>query len=1057
MSFRIRVLGNIEICSGDRKSSPGSPKEALTLAALAWDSGRSVSMETMIQRVWDDPPSKPRTSLHTYISRIRRAMTKTAGEHAPQLYVRTHAYRLDAIPEAIDVHRYLSLTKQAEDLSGRGGFPDALATLDEAERLWRGDPLAGLPGTWAAGIREVLTEKLVAATTLRAHVLLHMGRFAETVSAVSPWAERRPDDEILAQHLLLALYGCGRLPEAHRVLQRIRHHLIRELGTEIGEPLRRIRQGMVDRVPVAELLMLGAAENTVTAAPAPASAPDNLPRDVALVGRSGPLRRLLRGLGQDHEDPPSAIALEAIDGMAGVGKTALAVHAAHRLRERFPDGRLLIDLRAHSATETPMHPDTALTELLRLMGVPAHRIPQDHEQLVAVWRTTMSGRRALIILDNAVGPEQVHPLLPGASPTLVIITSRRRLTSIPGVHPISLDALPPAEAVDLFQQRLGTRRFVNKRMAEEIVALCGYLPLAIEIAASRLLSRPAWSARDLAVRLMNDSNRLQEIRSGSSEVRRVFDVSYRALSPLLRMTFRRLGLHIGAEFGPHAVAALTGTTLDETERALEELLDVHLLQETSSHRFRLHDLLRDYARALSAEEPEAEAAEEIVQRLVEFYLYTADLADRGAYPYRARIDLGLSLSPSLLHLAQTWLGDSGHGQWFVTEAPNLLAILEYVENRGDSRTAALLSHVLTGFLDTEGYLALAQPHLRRAVAHWRGGADPGATSRALLDLSIVSTRRGDYTEASAAAEEALRTAERQSESDVQSEALHQLALAAHYTGNDRKSLALMRRAMVLRSGTPHSFQQARILNTMGIFLLNLDEYQDALAVFIDALSKFREAQDRRGQYRTLNNIAALQEKLGHFHKAQRTYEEAAEMALTIGSRGEYATLQMNLAGVLQKIGAIDRAITLYHEALSVHRDAGDRRRESISLNGLGYCLQLSGRAEESLAYHTSALDLAREIDAANEEVRALRGLGEAECRTDNYVDAAQHLDASLNLARRIQSPSEEAETLASLSFLQQKLGLSEEAVALRGEAEAIAARLKVPLSPPVLRPGRQDI
>ncbi|MGW7293536.1 AfsR/SARP family transcriptional regulator [Streptomyces xiamenensis] len=1049
MHFQILILGNIEIRWGSRHAVPGSPKEALALAALAWDAGRSVSVDTMIHRIWDDPPAKPRASLHPYLSRIRGAMLDIAGQHTPRLRVQAHAYRLEAAPETIDLHRYLSLTERAEGLSERGALHDALRALDEAAELWRGEPLAGLPGTWAAGIRDILAEKALAAATLRARITLRLGRFRETAADLAPLAERHPADETLAEYLLLALYGGGRMAEAHRVLQRVRHHLIRELGSDIGEPLRHLQQGMVSRVPVAELLMPGGGveESGDSAPPPPATAPDNLPRDVTWVGRSVELDRLTHGLGRSSVTSPRPVSIEAIDGMAGVGKTALAIHAAHQLRDRFPDGRLILDLGAHSVTQAPLDTRGGLTELLRLMGTPAHRIPQEHDQLIALWRTTMRDRKALIILDNAAGPEQVRPLLPGSSPTLVIMTSRRRLTSLPEVQPISLDALPSEDAVALFQQRMGEERVIDAADAAEIVRLCGHLPLAIEIAASRLLSRPAWSAGDLVTRLMRDNSRLGEIRNDSGEIRHVFDVSYQALPAVLRMVFRRLGLHIGTQFGPHAIAALTGLSLGETERALEDLLNVHLLQETSPLRFRLHDLLRDYARALSAEERENGISLEMLQRLVEFYLHTADLADRRAYPYRARFELGLSLSPSTLHLAQLWLDDTLHGQWFTTEAPNLLAILEYVTARGDTRLSSMLSHVLAGFLETEGYLSTAQPYLRSAADHWRNGSDPRATSRALLDLSGVSTRKGDYAEARAAAAESLRTAEQHNDSDIQCEALHQLALVSHYTGGDRQALSLIRRALNLRSRNPNSFQRARILNTMGISLLNLDQYQEALTVFIDALTEFRAAGDRRGQYRSLNNVAALQEKLGHLNKARTTYEEAAAMALAIGSRVEYATLQMNLAGVMLKTRDIEQATDLYQQALPTFREAGERRRESISLNGLGGCLQLAGRARESLTYHLSALEIARQLGAANEEVQALRGLGEAEHRTGSYLESAQHLDSSLSLARRIQSPSEEAETLVALGNLKHTLGLAEEAESLHRQADAIVTQLNSP-SPP---------
>ncbi|MEU1670694.1 tetratricopeptide repeat protein [Streptomyces roseifaciens] len=1083
-----RLLGTVELRAGERRNGLGSAKARCTLAALAYDVGRPVSLDTLVHRVWDDdPPKRARDNLYTYVSRIRSALQKVGGDGAPALTSYAHTYILEADPETIDLRRYLGLTARARALAESGDPDRAIRLLDEAARLWRGEPLAGLSGSWAEHVRSTAEAASVSATRTRAVLTMRLGNFADAVAGLSGLARRCPTDESLAGLLALALHGSGRTAEAGRLLRRVTHALVTEHGTDPGEELQRVQQGVLKGVPAIQLL-----PRTAGPGPGPgqerAAVPDNLPHDVPWVGRAEEFHRLSTALAPGPDGPRAVVLLEAIDGMGGVGKTALAVHVAHELRERFPDGRIYLNLRAHATFQEPMGPEDALGQLLRLLGVPAGRLPRALDELTALWRRMLADRRAIVILDDAAGPEQIRPLLPGATPSQIIITSRRRLAGLPGVRPVSLDVLRRSEAVALFHDRIGQRTRENRgdgadetdevdrtegadRMDEasrtdeadavEIVRLCGYLPLAIEIVASRFLSHRAWTTGDLMARLTR-SDRLPEIRDSHRDLARTFDFSYQSLTALEQIVFRRLSLHIGAEFGAYAAAALTGLSLDDTERALEDLLNWHLLQEPTPHRYRIHDLLREYARGLGTADPAARAEDEqAVQRLLAFYLHCADRADRVLYPHRIRIDVTSVCAPAE---SPTWIDPTGPKEWFATERNNLLAVLDYTRRKGTPREAALLTNALGGFLADrqaafltnalggflaeEGMWALAQAAHRDAVAHWCEAGDRQAQARALNDLSVVSTNIADYDEAVQHAAEALALARACGDAESEPEALQRLALPYAYTARTHQALACQREALTLLMRTGNRLQQGRCLNNLGIMLLDLGRYNDAAECFLDALSRFREVDDRRGQCEILNNLGEIHVVLGHRERAVRSYTQALALAKAIGNRGHQATVGMNLARELLDSQDVEQPLALCRQALDTFRSMGERRHESIALNTLGQALRRVGREDEALAHQSAALTLARRIGATHEEADALRELALTELWTGRLRHAAEHLTAALAIHRAAGAHLEEAKTLEALAELRAQSGDPAGGRRARREAEDIREKLSEPLPDP---------
>lgn len=1037
--MEICLLGTVELRAAGRSEPLGSDKARCVLASLAYETGRPVSLPTLADRLWEGrPPLQAAKSLHSYVSRIRTALRHAAGRGgtagtgtaigdsgrpadgrqadggpAASVVRKAHTYTLEADRETVDLHRYQIRAAEARALADSGDDTRALSLFAEAERLWSGEPLAGLPGTWAERVRRDLAEKRKATTLVRVAVELRLGRYAEVVGDAAGLAEQYPDDETVTGRLIVALYGCGRRAEALDVYQRVVRRLRAEHGSPPGDELRRIQRAVLDRVPAAGLVPSGPA--AARRRPPP---PYNIPRHPPLVGRRPELGALLAVLDSARGTSVPVVTVEAIDGMAGVGKSTLAFHAALALRERFPDGQLCLDLQAHSSAEEPLSPFEALASLLRLLRVPAAEIPRDPDERTALWRTVLAHRRAVIVLDDAAGPEQVRPLLPGVSHSLVVITSRRRLAGLPGVRKLSLSVLPPDQAIALFRSIVSGERTTAGDTAEidRVVRLCGCLPLAVEIVANRYESHPSWSVRDLRERLGRTRGRLGEIRDGSREIVRVFEFSYRALTGPQRSAFRLLGLHTGPEFGPGAAAALTGLPLGEAERVLEVLLDCHLLQEPAPHRYRFHDLLGEYARSLAvAEDGEAER-DAAVCRLIDFYMRRADEADRGLCPHRSRIEVGAGRD-----------GDGGTGadapgglsaararDWFLTERANLFALVQHSWAHGRPEAAALLTHLLSGFLDEECQWSEAVGLLGRAAAHWSTSGDRYAECRSLVDLATIDIRLGRYPEAARSARRAAAVARGEHDRDGEAEALHLLGLIGWNTGELQQALLLQLEVVDIRLAAGDRRKLTRSLNNCGITLLFLTEHGTAMGCFRGALDGFLAVGDQRAAAQVTNNMGDLYLEAGDRESARRSYEEALRIAVAFGSRSDQAVMRANLAQAIQKFGEPERALVLHRETAAVFRDLGDKRNESVELNGAGTALRMTDRLDEAVTSHEHALELARSIGAAHEEAAALRGLGIAEHLLGRTDAAARHLEAALGTARRIHAQKEEAKALEGL-------------------------------------------
>jgi DNA-binding SARP family transcriptional activator len=598
------VLGPLEVRAGVAPTEfgrkPGTLLSLLLLNANAW-----VRVDQIIDALWGEvaPPSA-NGNVKTYVWQLRRCLPPAPD--GPRVEGHPGGYRIRIGPGELDALVLEDLARDGRRAMDKGDPERAAQHFGAALRLWRGVPHPELPAG-VAGIATARLEELRWEVCERlADALVARGRYVDAVALLQPLTAEDQLREGLWVRLICALSGAGRRGEALAAYQRARRLLHDELGVDPGPELQEVQR----QVLTGELLTTPA--TTLRAQPQ-VSRRSYLPRDIPdFMGRAAEVDALLAA--GEHGD--RALRVAVVDGMAGVGKTTLALHVAHRLMDRYPDGQLLCDLRGHSARSGPVEPAEALASLLRAFGVKGAAVPADVEERAALWRATLADRRVLIVLDDAASAAQVRPLLPGDGGSLVLVTSRSRLAGLDGVDTLTLDVLSDLDALALFAAGVGDRRVYDEPSASaEVVRLCGHLPLAVRIAAGRLRQRRAWSVAALADRMRDDDGRLTELQAGDRDLSAMFRLSYQRLDGAGRRMFRLLGLAPCQEIDVTAAAALAGIGVDEAESLMEQLLDEHLLMQRRQGWYRVHDLLHGHARQTALEDETVPQRQAAVARL----------------------------------------------------------------------------------------------------------------------------------------------------------------------------------------------------------------------------------------------------------------------------------------------------------------------------------------------------------------------------------------------------------------------------------------------------------
>nr|WSX78633.1 tetratricopeptide repeat protein [Streptomyces sp. NBC_00899] len=1040
--MEIRLLGTVSLRVGGERLELGSLKERAVLAALALDVGRPVALHTLVGRLWDgDPPPHGRENAHTYISRLRGRLRRAGTTpHAPQITSRVHTYTLEADPETVDWHRYQRLVN---DAAATAEDDRAAEVFRQAEELWEGEALSGIPGLWAETARRTLSERRLAAAVSRTAVDLRRGRFRELVPELAALTAQHPDDETLLGHLTLAYYGCGRYAEALRVYEQARRVLMTEYGALPGPALERIHLGVLDHVPVPDLVRAAAptaprkgmprAAARATRIPRPepdgGRAPRNLPGQPPLIGRHEELARLTDSFAATADGP--VVALESVSGMGGVGKTAVAVHTAARLADRYPDSQLYLDLRAHSALQEPLTSAEALTALLRALGTPSANIPVDVDDLAELWRSMLARRRAVIVLDDVVDARQVRPLLPHDTPSLVLLTSRRHITGLPTARRVQLDVLPRPDAIALFRRFAGEDRTRDVAAVGRVVDLLGRLPLALELIASRFQARGVWTLATLQDRLTRPG-RLNEIHdTDDRDLTRIFSLSYRTLTKVQRQAFRRLSLHPGPDITVPVAAALLNVPPDAAERIVEGLLANHLLREQVPDRCTYHDLLHEYARHLVGTEDDEHLRDQIALRLITFYVQAVDHADRAAYPRRLRNpDAPTDYRAGIA----SWPDAEAAAAWLASERENILSVERFAVAQGHPDLAARLAFGVAGFLNAECYWQHTVDVLQRAVAHWAEHGPQPDLCGALLDLSDALATTGQYEGAADAGRRALDIARATGDTSAEAEALRTVGALQWHRGEHTAALEYFQRAYTLKAESGDVWTLSRLHNNLGVTLLYLGENERALGHFQKARSGFVEMADERRAAGALVNIGDWLWRTGRLDDARDAFEEATNLLGSSGYRHEQAIARSSLADVLTEMGDTERSLELCRAALEVFTSLADRKSQADTLISMGGALGKRGDRTEAVTRFTEALQVARDIGAAHQVAEALRGLGRVEFEAGRLDAAAEHLSAAVATATRIRDLDEVVEAQMLLAEVHLACGASRTAYALLRDA-----------------------
>jgi tetratricopeptide (TPR) repeat protein/transcriptional regulator with XRE-family HTH domain len=756
------------------------------------------------------------------------------------------------------------------------------------------------------------------------------------------------------------------------------------------------------RVPAAEVL---AAVRAAVPGTAAAAATTTLPRDtVSFTGRGRELAWLLEALAAQAANGV-APGIYAIDGMAGIGKTTFAVHAAHRLAPDFPDGQFFLPLHAHTVGQRPVDPADGLASLLLAAGVGAPQIPPGPEARAARWRAHVAGKRILLLLDDAAGHEQVRPMLPGTVSSLVLVTSRRRLAALDDAAVISLDVLPAAEAAALFA-RLAARPGLRAEDAAvgEITRLCGYLPLAIGMLAGQLRHHPARTAGQLAGELAAARDRLVMMYAENLSVAAAFGLSYTDLTEGQQRLFRRLGLIPGPSFDAYAAAAIDDISLDAARVLLDELYDQHLITEPAPGRYRLHDLLREHASALATADDPADR-DAATNRLLDYYLHAATAAGRhfaswaSAYR-RPPPGLGPDQAPDLSTLGQAT-------NWLEAERANLNAAADYAVGHACFPHAFALPAAISGFLAARGHWDQSVALHHSALAATRRAGDRVGEADTLAELGrLQAENNGDYPAATTTLAQALALYCDLGDLPGQAHVLNELGFVNILAGDYPAAAARHEQALRLARKADDRHMEADALNHLGLMQELIGDYAAAAASHQRALALYRDLGYLGGQGYAMNSLGVIQLETGDYSAAAASQQQALALFGDLGDLLGQARALNDLGLVQQETGDYPAAAASHQQALTLFCDLCNLLGQAEALNRLGELATRTANAPQSRDQHTQALAIARDIRAVLEEARALEGIGNSHLHDSNRGQAAEYLRQALAIYRRIGAPAQ---------------------------------------------------
>ncbi|ACU74549.1 transcriptional regulator, SARP family [Catenulispora acidiphila DSM 44928] len=930
--MQIGVLGPLSVAAEAGEVRVTGRRRRALLALLALHANQVVHTGRLIETAWGSAAAPTSSdSLPSYILRLRRAL---GAEIGARILTRPGGYTLELAEDELDLIRFRTLRSAAKAKADSGDWPGFHALAEQALAQWRGDPLADIV---TDGEMQEETEALSAAHLElwrdRLDAGLFLGRHAEVAAETAPLVARHPMDERFREQRMLALYHTGRRTQALAVFREVRRLLVDEVGVEPGSRLAEIHARILRGDPEPSEPRASSPATVTVAHPAPRQLP---PAPLRFTARHEPIAALDQWIATAGR---TAGTVAVVSGPPGVGKTALAVHFAHTIADRFPDGQIYLNLRGFDPLEPPVAAATAMRDVLVALGMPSGAVPTEPAALLALYRSRLSGGRMLLVLDNARDAAQVRSLIPAGPGSIVVVTSRDRLfglIAVDGGVALPLDALTPAESAQLLAGRLGATTVREHRAAaEEMAQLCSHLPLALTIAAARAAAHPTIPLANWVSELRRADRRLDMLTTGDrdSNVRTVFSSSYHALSTSAGTVFRFLSLHPGPEIGAAAARALTGLPDREARGALDELTRASLVAETVPGRFAGHDLLREYAAELGQEHDPEFARRSGIQRLLDYYLHSAHAVLTPSYAQRLALELAAPVPGA--HPEQFLDRQQGRA-WRDTESRALIAAVPLAARAGLDRHAWQLATVLAGHL---GFVGLRQEQMDVAAAGLAAASldgDPVGLGLSHMHVAEAHAAQGQDVEALEHLDKALEYFVDLGEASWQGMVLLYVSQACERRADFTAALDAAQRASVLLASVDDPDGQAQALNNAGHYHTELGRPDLGLEHAERALALTREVGNRFAEFAVLDTLIVAHDRLGDPKSAVACGRKAAQIADQLGPTPHLAVVLDHLAQAHWNGGDTAEARTAWQSALAIMEEHQDPKADELRrrLSGL---------------------------------------------------------------------------------------------------------------------------
>ncbi|WP_290055696.1 AfsR/SARP family transcriptional regulator [Amycolatopsis solani] len=1071
--LNFRILGPIEVEVAGNVVLVNAPKLRVLLAMLLLSANSMVSADSLVDQLWDQaPPRGARATLQTYVQRLRRVI----GD-AGRITTVSGGYRITVEPGELDLDRFFEARERARQASGLHEMADALR---ESLSHWRGPALADIPSDLFRTVHapRLERERLAALEDLF-DAELGLGRHRELVHELQVAADAAPLRERLHGQLMLALHRSGQQAEAFSVYDRIKRALATELGVDPGVELQKVHEQVLahDQGPAGAGAGGPAAGELV---------PHELPADIPdFVGREQLVGQVEAALGGDVSGVPVVV----ISGLPGVGKTSLAVKVAHGMRGRFPDGQLHVDLRGHAATPA-LTPTEVLARFVVALGATTTRLPTGQEELIALYRTLLRGRKILVVLDNAVNPSQVRPLLPNAPGCGVLITSRndlRGLVALQSAVLVHVGVLAAEHAHTLLANMIGAQRVAAEPDAVvEMAELCGYLPLALRIAAANVVGQPDGPLAE-HVAMLRQGNRLASLEIEGDEeatVRTAFRLSYVALDAAAARTFRLLGLVAGPDFSVEAVAALTDSPDGDVQAVIEQLTVANLVLRNNRRRYQLHDLLRVFAAEQCVADDREATLLAAKERLLTFYFRHTESAAGMLYPTYVHLPRPERLARAERKVfadpdeAMAWMSaeclnvlaavvDASDGElapftWLLVETlrPYLVASGRYreeglgacaaalraAEDRGDLAAIAAINCCLGSLSFRHGDKQGALHHFEAELAAYRAAGHVEGQARALISLGNLDRDVGRVDDGVARMRAGLELAEKTTNTPLRRFGWLGLSYAEFLRGNLDDAEVAARRTISLCDLSGEQATEGDVRGILGEILLLRGHCHEAIEQFSRSLELLRRGSLSHFEADVLGHLSRAFREVGDLAAAGRHARLALRIARDSSAREEEAEALTALAAVALTGGELDEAHQLYRSALAVCQEIGYRRGEIVALAGHAEVSRLTDDVTAAVSEAQKAVQLA---EAAGLQILGMRAkvvLAQAELDNGAIDVAAGWAESAFIEARRCGAQLDQARALRALASARRAAGDPAAAEKYCGLADACLSTTGLPAS-----------